>query len=664
MPKIRKKTSKRGSTRMREKVKHKVKESHKKAKKEAKKDVTWKSRVKKDIGIPNLFPYKEQVLAEQQEAKERKLAEKQVHRLIDSTASTSATALAASIEKEDEEMELDNEEIEIRNDVPEDKSLSSTSSLRIHAKSLKKVINLSDVLIEVLDARDPLGTRSIQLEKEVIKSGKKILLILNKVDLIPKENVESWLKYLRRSWPTLPFKCSTQSQRSNLCSKKTSNGTIDGSSNACSTQPLMHLLKNYARYTTSDNNSNTGPSIKSLASITVGVIGFPNVGKSSLINTLKRSKACPVAPTPGHTKEVQEISLEKGLKILDCPGVVMDSVGSDPSKVLRNVVKIEQLSDPFGPIGIILKRCKHEHLMLIYNISAFSYPNQSDDELTKEFLIQVARSRGRVKKGGIPDLIGSARSVLRDWNSGRIPYYTVTPPIPELENENNNKSLMNDQNGKGLTEVGSAKILNEYGIEFDFEALFAKVDNEVLGSSKSQKEIGSVVRMKHLENIDDDDDGTEMKLLGEIGVTNEDEDEEMEVCSTSKRTVDTMGPEIVSLPPKKSKQVTFEQKSALNEPTATTTSGFSQAAQLARMGITGVGENKKIAKQARKDKKKAQKLAARSKEEDEEMQTTESKVNQSIEQDDEEMDEQQQQQQQPYSFADFFQGTNAVAKTL
>lgn len=111
------------------------------------------------------------------------------------------------------------------------------------------------------------------------------------------------------------------------------------------------------------------------------------------------------------------------------------------------------------------------------------------------------------------------------------------------------------------------------------------------------------------------------------------------------------GPEIVSMAPKKAKQVTFDSKS-LVEPNVV---GSSKAAQLARMGIVGVGENKLIAKQARKDKKKAQKLAARS-----------GAVN-----DDEEMAhapgetvEEDEGVQQPYSFADFFQGTNAVAKTL
>lgn len=150
-------------------------------------------------------------------------------------------------------------------------------------------------------------------------------------DLVPKENVEAWLKHLRLSFPTLPFKSSTQSQRKNLSSSNHSTHVPAGASST-SPAPLLTLLKNYSR---------TG-------SLTVGVIGFPNVGKSSLINTLKRSRACGVAPTPGFTKEVQVISLDGNLKVLDCPGVVYEGGDQGPEKVLRNATAVEQVEDPIA----------------------------------------------------------------------------------------------------------------------------------------------------------------------------------------------------------------------------------------------------------------------------------------------------------------------------
>lgn len=149
-------------------------------------------------------------------------------------------------------------------------------------------------------------------------------------DLVPKENVEAWLKYLRISFPTLPFKSSTQSQRKNLSSSN--NSHVSQGASSSSPAPLLTLLKNYSR----------------AGSLNIGVIGFPNVGKSSLINTLKRSKACGVAPTPGYTKEVQIISLDGSLKILDCPGVVYEDGDQGPEKVLRNYVAVEQVQDPIA----------------------------------------------------------------------------------------------------------------------------------------------------------------------------------------------------------------------------------------------------------------------------------------------------------------------------
>lgn len=83
-------------------------------------------------------------------------------------------------------------------------------------------------------------------------------------------------------------------------------------------------------------------------SLTIGLIGHPNVGKSSLINTLKRSKACAVAPTPGWTKEVQEVVLEKGVRVLDCPGVVVEARG-ETEGALRGMIKPEDVRDPKGP---------------------------------------------------------------------------------------------------------------------------------------------------------------------------------------------------------------------------------------------------------------------------------------------------------------------------
>lgn len=163
-------------------------------------------------------------------------------------------------------------------------------------------------------------------------------------DLVPRENVEAWLKYLRNEFPTVAFKASTQAQRSHLGQSNVSTDIASeallSSSECLGADTLIKLLKNYCR----------NADIKT--SITVGVVGFPNVGKSSVINSLKRAKVCNVGSTPGVTKVAQHIQLDKNIKLLDCPGIVFSrstKEGDDGEVALRNCIKVELLDDPVAP---------------------------------------------------------------------------------------------------------------------------------------------------------------------------------------------------------------------------------------------------------------------------------------------------------------------------
>ena len=128
---------------------------------------------------------------------------------------------------------------------------------------------------------------------------------------------------------------------------------------AVGTENLMNILKNYARV---DGDAKT----KSL--ITVGVVGFPNVGKSSLINSLKRSKAAATGNTPGVTKQMQEIQLDKNIVLLDSPGVVLMTNEQSDSLILRSAVRVEDLDDPIRPVEALLNRIEREELLKFYRI--------------------------------------------------------------------------------------------------------------------------------------------------------------------------------------------------------------------------------------------------------------------------------------------------------
>ncbi|KAG8985037.1 hypothetical protein FRB90_004984, partial [Tulasnella sp. 427] len=139
------------------------------------------------------------------------------------------------------------------------KAAGSTAdpTVAAHAHQFKKVLETADVILQVLDARDPLGCRSKLVEEAVLRSGgdKKIILVLNKTDLVPKENVQAWLTYLRHSYPTIPFKSSTQQQRTHLSTSSSSLSSSRG------VPHLLHLLKSIR---------------PAHQSITVGVLGPPN----------------------------------------------------------------------------------------------------------------------------------------------------------------------------------------------------------------------------------------------------------------------------------------------------------------------------------------------------------------------------------------------------
>jgi len=341
------------------------------------------------------------------------------------------------------------------NEISNGNGKMTDKSAKAYYREFTKVIEAADVVLQVCDARDPMGTRCKQVEETVMNStskGKRLVLVLNKADLVPKENLEQWLKYLRRELPAIPFKASTQIQshrlgHSNLTVKKSNDEQLQ-TSKCVGAGTLTALLANYCR------NKDVKTSIR------VGVVGLPNVGKSSLINSLKRSKACGVGATPGVTKAVQEVQLDSKVKLLDSPGMVLASGDmSNSSVALRNAIKVENLEDPVTPVEAILNRCPKEQMMLQYGISNY--------EDTNEFLSLVARSMGRLKKGGIPDQMVAARIVLNDWNCGKIKYHTY-PPEEEKCVSTENEVVMEE-----------SQIVSEFAKEFSLDDLnMVKMESE------------------------------------------------------------------------------------------------------------------------------------------------------------------------------------------
>lgn len=168
--------------------------------------------------------------------------------------------------------------------------------------------------------------------------------------------------------------------------------------------------------------------------ISVGLIGYPNVGKSSVINTLKSSKVCRVAPIPGETKVWQYITLTRRIYLIDCPGIVPSSANdSNTATVLKGVVRVEALPQPSEHIPALLERVKPVYIARTYGIPlpASYTPGDKCPWETEDLLEKLARMKGRLLKGGEPDLEGVAKVVLTDWVRGKLPFFVAPPERPE-----------------------------------------------------------------------------------------------------------------------------------------------------------------------------------------------------------------------------------------
>ncbi|KAJ1732132.1 nuclear GTP-binding protein nug1 [Coemansia biformis] len=480
--------SKRLPLKQQKKIHKRSTEKHRKDKRDARRN-PQRTKLNKDPGIPNLLPFKDKVLQQieehREQAKEDKQRQKEARAKVHDmnrnigVAPQSIADLARDAKRRAaafEDAQLD-AATDAQGELAEDAVTGRRdNSKRAYYREFQKVVQHADVILEVLDARDPLGTRAPQIERMILDSGanKRIILILNKIDLVPRDVVEKWLTYLRHEYPTLAFKASTQDQRKNL-------GHAGASAKKASTlntavcvgaESLIQLLKNYSR------------NHKIKTSITVGTIGFPNVGKSSLINSLKRARVCGVGSKPGFTKFVQEIHLDSKLKLLDCPGIVFNSPakGAAPADkaaaaemTLRNCIKVELLDDPIAPVDIIVQRANPTALQALYNVPAFVD--------TRDFLLRLARQRGMLKRQGIADLVGAARIVLGDWNNGKIPYYTLPPGM--TQDTASGKTAAGD--AAAAHGAGRATVVSEWAKEFDIDSLLGDMDTQVLADASTSK---------------------------------------------------------------------------------------------------------------------------------------------------------------------------------
>lgn len=246
---------------------------------------------------------------------------------------------------------------------------------------IKELISSSDVVLEVVDIRDPVNTRSIKLESLVLNSGKSLIVVLNKSDLVPREVAERWKEYFK----SLGFKSVYISARDRLGTK-----VLRSEINRMVKRPLV-----------------------------IAVVGVPKVGKSTLINTLKGRHSASTSSlpgSPGYTAKSQLYRIGRDVYLIDTPGLIPPDSGD-----VESIIRSEHIDKINNIIPVAVELIKK---VLKFNKTAFKDAYKIDEVDPHKILEALALRRGWISRSDKEPLLHeAAKAVIRDYFDGKILYY-------------------------------------------------------------------------------------------------------------------------------------------------------------------------------------------------------------------------------------------------
>ncbi|KAF2880185.1 hypothetical protein ILUMI_25986 [Ignelater luminosus] len=360
-------------------------------------------------------------------------------------------------------------------------------------RQLWRVVERSDVVIQIVDARNPLLFRCEDLEKYVkeVSKEKINLILINKADFLTEHQRQTWANYFSKIGINIVFfsallassECETITEENDVENQAEESEDLldsEGTSKSeestldelrISVKKLEHLVEdsahkldilndkiqtilktedleeflnvtNSSKVLTCDEliqhfrSIHKGPKVTENVT-TIGLVGYPNVGKSSTINSLMSEKKVSVSSTPGKTKHFQTLYLEKDILLCDCPGLVMPSfVYTKAEMIINGILPIDQMRDHVPPINLVSSLIPRHVLEDKYGFM-LPLPMEGEDQercpTAEELLNAYGYNRGYMTANGQPDNPRAARYILKDFVNGKLLYSHAPPEIDQNE---------------------------------------------------------------------------------------------------------------------------------------------------------------------------------------------------------------------------------------
>ena len=270
-------------------------------------------------------------------------------------------------------------------------------------RQLKEKLNLVDVIIEVRDSRLPLSSSYANIEK--LLGNKPRLLLLNKADLVDKNELKNWVSYLKE---TTGCPVIITEAKGNKDLAAVIKYAVELSEPKIQALMSKGLLRRPAR---------------------AMVVGMPNVGKSSVINKLTKSSKTKIGAKAGVTRQQQWVRINPKLELLDTPGII--PTRQDNQEQATKLAFVSSVSEnAYSPEPVA------KALLGYLNLKPSVKEYYKTDDLTLE---NIALQRKWIIRGGEPDTERTAIYVLKDFREGRLGLFI----LDEMPSEDNIKTSKN-----------------------------------------------------------------------------------------------------------------------------------------------------------------------------------------------------------------------------